>query len=75
MAQSRCTQVDRAGEGRRRQVGDEIGNGHAAMGRLFLYLVVLLLLAGLGGSVYALFADLPPPTRSVDIELPAASLD
>lgn len=45
------------------------------MGRLFLYLIVLLLLAGLGGSIYALFADLPPPTRSVEIELPAASLD
>jgi hypothetical protein len=45
------------------------------MGRFILYLFVLLVLAGLAGSVYALFADLPPPTRSVVIELPAASLD
>ena len=45
------------------------------MGRFILYLLVLLVLAGLAGSVYALFADLPPPTRGVEIELPAASLD
>ena len=45
------------------------------MGRLLFYLLVLLVLGGIGGSIYALFADLPPPTRSVVIELPAASLD
>lgn len=45
------------------------------MFRIVFYLVVLLMLAGIGGSVYALFADLPPPTRSVEIDLPAASLD
>lgn len=45
------------------------------MGRLFLYLVMLVVLAALGGSVYTLFAELPPPTRNVEIELPAASLD
>jgi hypothetical protein len=45
------------------------------MGRLFFYLVILIVLAGVAGSVYALFADLPPPTREVQIELPAASLD
>ena len=45
------------------------------MGRFLFYLLVLLILAGLGGSIYALFAELPPPTRSVEIELPAASLD
>jgi hypothetical protein len=45
------------------------------MGRFLFYLLVLLILAGLGGSIYALFAELPPPTRNVEIELPAASLD
>ena len=45
------------------------------MGRLFFYIVVLVVLAGIAGSVYALFADLPPPTRDIEIELPAASLD
>lgn len=45
------------------------------MGRVILYLLVLLTLGAIAGSVYALFADLPPPTRSVEIELPAATLD
>jgi hypothetical protein len=45
------------------------------MGRFLFYLLVLLILTGLGGSIYAVFAELPPPTRSVEIELPAASLD
>jgi hypothetical protein len=45
------------------------------MGRFILYLFMLLVLAGLAGAVYALFAELPPPTRSVVIELPAAALD
>ena len=45
------------------------------MGRVILYLLVLLVLGALGGSVFALFADLPPPTRSIEIELPAAALD
>ena len=45
------------------------------MGRFIFYLLMLLVLAGLGGAVYTLFADLPPPTRNVEIELPAASLD
>ena len=45
------------------------------MGRFLLYLMLLLVLAALGGAVYALFVDLPPPTRAVEIDLPAATLD
>ena len=45
------------------------------MGRVIFYLLILLVLAALGGSVYALFADMPPPTRTIEIELPAAALD
>jgi hypothetical protein len=44
------------------------------MGRVLIYLVLLLLLAGLGGAVYAVFAELPPPTRPVEIELPGAAI-
>jgi hypothetical protein len=45
------------------------------MGRVLIYLILLLLLAGLGGAVYAVFADLPPPTEPVEIELPGARLE
>lgn len=44
------------------------------MGRVLIYLILLLLLAALGGAVYAVFAELPPPTEAVDIELPGARL-
>ncbi|MFN3613453.1 MAG: hypothetical protein ACK4WC_02690 [Rubrimonas sp.] len=45
------------------------------MGRLLIYLLLLAALAAGAGAIYALVADLPPPTRSVEIELPGASLD
>jgi hypothetical protein len=45
------------------------------MGRVLIYLVLLLLLAALGGGIYAVFADLPPPTESVEIDLPGAALE
>lgn len=41
------------------------------MGRALLYLVVLAVLAAAGGVVYAMLAELPPPTRAVEIELPS----
>ncbi|MGF1660432.1 MAG: hypothetical protein ACFCUS_13475 [Rubrimonas sp.] len=44
------------------------------MGRLLRYLLVLAVLAAAAGVVYALVADLPPPTERVEIELPAAPL-
>lgn len=45
------------------------------MGRILFYLVVLVVLAGLGGAIYAIFADLPPPTRTIEIELPAVPVE
>lgn len=45
------------------------------MRRLLRYLLILLLLAAAGGVVWALIADLPPPTRPVEVELPDATLD
>lgn len=45
------------------------------MGRILVYLILLVLLAGLGGAIYALVADLPPPTRTMEIELPTGPLD
>ncbi len=44
------------------------------MGRILRYLVVLALLAAAGGAVYALVAELPPPTRTIEIEAPPAAL-
>ncbi len=40
------------------------------MGRLLRYLLILLVLAGIGGVIYALVADLPPPTRAIEREVP-----
>jgi hypothetical protein len=45
------------------------------MGRLLRYLVLLALLAAAVGAVYALVADLPPPTRSVVIEIDGATIE
>jgi hypothetical protein len=45
------------------------------MGRLLRYLVLLLLLGAAGGAIYAMVADLPPPTRTVEIELSGVTLD
>lgn len=44
------------------------------MGRLLRYLLVLALLAAAAGVVWALVADLPPPTRPIEVELPGAKL-
>jgi hypothetical protein len=40
------------------------------MGRALKYLFRLAVLAVLGIAAYALLADLPPPTRNVEVELP-----
>lgn len=40
------------------------------MGRALKYLLRLAVLAVLGVAAYALLADLPPPTRNVEVELP-----
>jgi hypothetical protein len=45
------------------------------MGRLLRYLVLLVVLAVAGGAVYALVAELPAPTRAVEIELSGVGLD
>ena len=45
------------------------------MGRVFFYLFVLLLIAAAAGVVYALVAELPPPTREIQVELPGAALE
>lgn len=45
------------------------------MGRLLRYLVLLLVLGAAVGAIYAMVADLPPPTRTVEIELSGAGLD
>lgn len=45
------------------------------MGRFLVYLIILLLIAALGGVVYALLADLPPPTREIELELPGAAFE
>ena len=39
------------------------------MGRALKYLFRLAVLAVLGLAAYALLADLPPPTRNVEVEL------
>jgi hypothetical protein len=44
------------------------------MGRILRYLVLLALLAAAGGAVWALVAELPPPTRAIEIEAPPAVL-
>jgi hypothetical protein len=44
------------------------------MGRILRYLLLLALLAAAGGAVWALVAELPPPTRTIEIEAPAAVL-
>jgi hypothetical protein len=44
------------------------------MGRILRYLVLLALLAAAAGAVWALVADLPPPTRPIEIEAPPAVL-
>lgn len=40
------------------------------MGRALKYLFYLVVLGGLGLVVYAVIADLPPPTREVVVDLP-----
>ena len=40
------------------------------MGRAFVYLFRIAVLAVLGLVAYAMLADLPPPTEEVVIELP-----
>jgi hypothetical protein len=45
------------------------------MGRLLRYLLILLVLAAGAGVVYAVVADLPPPTRTIEVELPGAVID
>ena len=45
------------------------------MARLLFYLVILALVAALAGVIYALVAELPPPTRDIEIELPGAALE
>lgn len=44
------------------------------MGRLLRYLLMLAVLAALGGAIYAMVADLPAPTRTIEIEIPGAAL-
>lgn len=44
------------------------------MGRLLRYLLILLALAAIGGVVYAIVAELPPPTRQIERDLPDARL-
>jgi hypothetical protein len=44
------------------------------MGRLLRFFLFLIVLGALGGLIYALVADLPPPTRSFEVEAPPASL-
>lgn len=39
------------------------------MGRLIIYLIVLALIAAAGGVVYSLIAELPPPTRDIEIDV------
>lgn len=48
--------------------------GERAMGRLLRYLLVLVVLAAVIGVVYAMVADLPPPLRSIEREIPGAAL-
>jgi hypothetical protein len=45
------------------------------MRRLLRYLLILLLLAAAAAVIWALVADLPPPTQPVEMELPDAALD
>ncbi|MEL6125152.1 MAG: hypothetical protein AAFR57_01990 [Pseudomonadota bacterium] len=40
------------------------------MGRVLLYLIVLLLIAVAGFAVYAMFADLPAPRTTVEEVVP-----
>lgn len=40
------------------------------MGRALKYLFRLAILAGLGLVAYAMLADLPPPKRAVEVDLP-----
>jgi hypothetical protein len=44
------------------------------MGRLLRYLLILLVLAAIGGVIYALVADLPPPTRTIEQDAPGVRL-
>lgn len=45
------------------------------MARVLFYLLVLVILAGIGGVIYALVAELPPPMREIEIELPGAAFE
>ena len=45
------------------------------MGRALKYLLRLAVLAVLGLVAYALLADLPPPSRTVEVELPVPAGD
>lgn len=42
--------------------------------KLILRLALLALILAGGWAVYALIADLPPPTRAVELDIPGARL-
>lgn len=45
------------------------------MGRAIKYLFRLAILAVVGLIIYALVAELPPPTRQVEVDLPVPAAD
>lgn len=45
------------------------------MGRTVLALLGLLILAALGGSLYIVMGDIPPPTETVEKTLPNARFE
>lgn len=44
------------------------------MGRLLRYLLTLAVLAAAAGAIYAMVADLPPPTETIEVEIPDAAI-
>jgi len=40
--------------------------GDTIMGRLLRFVLILAVVAAIGGAVYVYIFDLPPPTRAVD---------
>jgi hypothetical protein len=53
----------------------QVKSGEVLMGRVLRYLVLLLVLGAAVGAIYAMVADLPPPTRTVEIELSGAAME
>jgi hypothetical protein len=45
------------------------------MGRLLRYLFLLALVAAAAGFVWAMVAELPPPTRAIELDAPPATLN